>query len=239
MEKTAPRLKEEYNKKIAKKLQKELKYDSIMAVPHLKKIVLNCGVGAAVDNSAELEDAVEILTKISGQKPIVTKARKAIASFKVRKGQEIGTKVTLRGDRMWYFFDKLINIVLPRTKDFRGLSPNAFDGSGNYTIGIEEHTVFPEIDSNKVQKVRGLQVILVIKSLSDGDSRKFLEKFSFPFAEEREIKEVEPALVPQDDEEEESKGDAENSEGISSKEKNEKARNDENDHKLESKTQNK
>ncbi|MBD3329058.1 50S ribosomal protein L5 [Candidatus Dojkabacteria bacterium] len=212
MEKTKPRLKEEFNKKIAKELQKELEYASIMAVPHLKKIVINSGVGEAVDNKVALEEVVEILTKISGQKPIITKAKKAISTFKIRKGQEIGAKVTLRGDRMWYFFDKLVNIVFPRVKDFRGLPPKAFDGSGNYSVGIEEHTVFPEIDTNKVQKVRSLQVILVIKSLSDEDSKKFLEKFGFPFAQivqkkEAEVEEPKPQSEDESESSEEKAGD--------------------------------
>jgi len=179
-----PRLKEEYYKRIQTKLKSDLGYGSVMLVPRLEKIVLNVGVGEAVDNSAALEDVVAILTSISGQKPVITKAKHAIAGFKIRGGNEIGVKVTLRGDRMWYFLDKLISVVFPRTKDFRGVSPKAFDGSGNYSVGIREHTVFPEIDANKAQKIRSLQAIIVIKSKSDKDSKALLDEFGFPFTQE-------------------------------------------------------
>jgi len=178
------RLREEYNNKIRKELLDTKEFSNIMSVPTLKKIVLNVGVSEATNNSEALEDVVEILTKISGQKPVITKAKKAISSFKVRKDMELGVMVTLRGNRMWEFFDKLINIVLPRTKDFRGLPSTSFDASGNYSIGIEDHTVFPEIDANTVRKIRSLQVTIVTTAKEDKYAKLFLDKFGFPFRED-------------------------------------------------------
>ena len=175
------RLREAYKNKYRDELKKELGLKSTMAVPNLERIVVNSGVGEAVDNKQALEDVIEIMTLITGQKPVVTSAKKAVSSFKIREGNEIGVKVTLRGDRMWDFFDKLVNITLPRVKDFHGLSPKSFDGSGNYSIGIEDHVVFPEIDPNKVQKLRSLQITLVISGNSDDNSKAFLDKFGFPF----------------------------------------------------------
>ena len=176
------KLRQEYTNKYRDELKKELGLDSVMAVPSLQRIIVNSGVGEAVDNKQALEDVKEIITLITGQKPVVTQAKKAVASFKIREGNEIGVKVTLRGDRMWDFFDKLINITLPRTKDFRGVSLESFDGSGNYSLGIEDHVVFPEVDPNKVQKIRSLQVTLVISGKSDEASKAFLDKFGFPFS---------------------------------------------------------
>ncbi len=176
------RLQKEYTTKYRKELQKEFNLKSVMSVPKLEKIVLNCGIGEAVSNSQALDDVVEILTLISGQKPVVTKAKKAVSTFKVRQGDKIGVMVTLRGKRMWDFFDKLINITLPRTKDFHGFSAKAFDGSGNYSFGIEDHIVFPEIDPNKVQKIRSLQITFVISGKNDEYSKAFLNKFGFPFS---------------------------------------------------------
>lgn len=178
----AARLKEEYNNKIKAELMKELGCKNVMEVPRFQKITINSGVGEAVTNSAAIGEVVEVLTLITGQKPSVNKAKKAVAGFKLREDLEIGVSVTLRGDRMWHFLDKLINVTLPRTKDFRGLSQKAFDGRGNYSLGIKEHTIFPEIDTNKVQKLRGLQVTMTIKSRSDADSKALLTKFGFPFA---------------------------------------------------------
>ncbi len=175
------RLKQIYTTKYRPELQKELGLKSIMAVPHLQKVVVNCGVGEAVSNSQAIADTVEMITLITGQKAVVTKAKKAVAAFKVRQGDEIGVVTTLRGERMWDFFDKLINIVLPRTKDFRGFSPKSFDKSGNYSFGIIDHIVFPEIDPNKVQKIRSLQVTFVFSSTEDEHSKAFLDKFGFPF----------------------------------------------------------
>jgi large subunit ribosomal protein L5 len=178
------RLKEQYNKKLRGELLKETELSNIMAIPTLEKIVINVGVSEATTNSEAIDDVIEILTEISGQKPIVTKAKKAVSAFKVREGLEIGVAVTLRGNRMWEFFDKLINIVLPRTKDFRGLPVTSFDGSGNYSIGIEDHTVFPEIDANKVKKIRSLQVTIVTTAKEDKYAKQFLDKFGFPFRED-------------------------------------------------------
>lgn len=175
------RLREDYDKTIRKELMKEFGYSNIMEVPTLSKIVVNVGAGAALKESEALEDIVEIVTQITGQKPVVNKARKAVASFKVREGMEIGVSVTLRGDRMWEFFDKLVSIVFPRTKDFRGLSTKAFDGSGNYSIGIEDHTVFPEIDANNIRRVRSLQVTIVTTAKDDESGKALLDKFGFPF----------------------------------------------------------
>ena len=175
------RLKKLYTEKYREELKKELDLSSVMAVPKLEKIVVNCGVGEAVNNSQAIDDVVEIMQLITGQKPVVAKAKKAIATFKIRQGDDIGVVVNLRGQRMWDFFDKLVNVVLPRVKDFRGLSPKAFDGSGNYSLGITDHIVFPEVDPNKVQKIRSLQVTLVFSSDKDEYSKAFLNKFGFPF----------------------------------------------------------
>ncbi len=175
------RLQEEYNKTVSKELMKEQSYSNVMQVPTLKKIVVNVGAGEAVDNNAALDEIVEILTRITGQKPVVNKAKQAVSAFKIRQGMEIGVSVTLRGERMWQFFDKLVNIVLPRTKDFRGLSPRSFDGAGNYSLGIEDHTVFIEIDPNNVSKIRSLEVTIVTSAMNDKDGKALLDKFGFPF----------------------------------------------------------
>lgn len=175
------RLQEEYNKTIKTDLIKEQGYSNAMEVPTLKKIVVNVGAGEAVENKQALEEIVEILTKITGQKPIVNKAKKAVSAFKIREGMDIGVSVTLRGGRMWEFFDKLVNIVLPRTRDFRGLSPKSFDGAGNYSLGIEDHTVFVEIDPNNVTKIRSLEVTIVTTARNNKDGKALLDKFGFPF----------------------------------------------------------
>lgn len=175
------RLKDEYNKRIRKELVKELGYSNIFEVPTLKKIVINVGAGDAINESDAIEDISGILMQISGQKPVVNKARKAVSSFKLRAGMEIGVSVTLRGDRMWEFFDKLVNIVFPRTKDFRGINSKSLDGSGNISIGIDDHTVFPEIDANNIKKIRSLEVTIVTTAKDDKSSKAFLDKFDFPF----------------------------------------------------------
>ena len=175
------RLKEEYNKTIRKELLQEGNFGNMMAVPTLEKIVINVGAGDAIKDSNALNDIVEIITKISGQKPVVNKARKAVSAFKIRQGMEIGVSVTLRGERMWEFFDKLVNIVFPRVKDFRGLDVKSFDGSGNYSIGIDDHTVFPEIDPNNTNKVRSLEITIVTTAKDDKSGKMFLDKFGFPF----------------------------------------------------------
>ena len=175
------RLRDEYNKTIKNELLKEGKFGNVMAVPTLEKIVLNIGAGYAADDSGIMEELVEILTKIAGQKPVINKARKAISTFKIRQGMDIGLSATLRGERMWEFFDKLVNVVFPRTKDFRGLPVTSFDGSGNYSIGIEDHTVFPEIDPNNTSKIRSLEITIVTTAKDDNGGKLFLDKFGFPF----------------------------------------------------------
>lgn len=175
------RLREEYNNKIKAEIMKENGLENPMEVPTLKKIVVNVGAGETISNSSALNEIVDMITLITGQKPIVNKAKKAISAFKLRQGAEVGVSVTLRGDRMWEFFDKLVNVVLPRTKDFRGLSPKSFDGAGNYSVGIEDHTVFVEIDPNNVTKVRSLQVTIVTTATEDKYGKILLDKFGFPF----------------------------------------------------------
>ena len=175
------RLRDEYNKNMRKDLIKDLGYSNLMEIPTLKKIVINVGAGVTLKEPDAMEDIVDIVTKISGQKPVINKARKAVSAFKVREGMDIGVSVTLRGNRMWEFFDKLVNIVFPRTKDFRGLDAKAFDGSGNYSIGIEDHTVFPEIDANNIRKIRSLEVTIVTTAKDDKSGKAFLDKFGFPF----------------------------------------------------------
>jgi len=182
------RLKEKYKKEIIKKLKKELGKSNDFAVPNLKKIVINVGLGEVINNSQALETMSEDLKTITAQKPLVTKARKAISNFDIRPGLEIGLKVTLRRDRMWDFFDKLISIILPRIKDFRGVSRSAFDGFGNYSLGIKDHTVFPEIDPNKIEKIRSLQVNIVTTAENDKEGLKLLEVLGMPFSKEDEAK---------------------------------------------------
>ena len=178
--KDTPRLKKEYIEKYKSELKKELKLSNIMEVPGFEKVVVNVGMGEAVENKDAIEDMSKQLELITGQKPIITKARKAIAGFKIRKGEDIGLFVTLRGDRMWQFLDRLINIAFPRTKDFRGLPVSAFDGSGNYSIGIKEQTSFPEIDPNEVSKLRSMQVTIVTSTDDDKHAKALLDKFGFP-----------------------------------------------------------
>ena len=175
------RLKEEYNNKIKQELMKEGGFKNPMEVPMLKKMVVNVGAGEAVNNKTAIEEIVEILRLITGQKPVINKAKKAVSAFKIREGMEIGVSATLRGDRMWEFFDKLVNVVLPSTKDFRWLSPKSFDGAGNYSLGVEDHTVFVEIDPNNVTKIRSLEITIVTTAKNDKDARLLLDKFGFPF----------------------------------------------------------
>lgn len=171
-----------YVKKIVPSLVKKFDYSSVMQVPHIEKIVLNMGVGDAVSNSKNLDSAVEELTLISGQKPLITKAKKSIAGFRLREGMAIGAKVTLRGQRMYDFLDKLINVSLPRVRDFHGVSARAFDGRGNYTLGIKEQLIFPEIDYDKVNKVRGLDVVIVTTAATDEEAKELLTQIGMPFA---------------------------------------------------------
>jgi large subunit ribosomal protein L5 len=175
------RLQSKYKTEIVPALMKEFNYNSVMQVPSINKIVINVGVGDATGNSKLLEDAVRDLETITGQKAVVTKAKKSIATFKLREGQAIGCKVTLRGQRMYEFLDKLVTISLPRVRDFRGVSKNAFDGRGNYTLGIKEQLIFPEINFDKVTKVRGMDIVIVTTANTDKEAYSLLEKIGMPF----------------------------------------------------------
>ncbi|APH06653.1 50S ribosomal protein L5 [Bacillus weihaiensis] len=175
------RLKEKYQKEITPALMTKFNYESVMQAPKLEKIVINMGVGDAVSNSKALDVAVEELTQITGQKPVVTKAKKSIAGFRLREGMPIGAKVTLRGERMYQFLDKLIAVSLPRVRDFRGVSKKSFDGRGNYTLGVKEQLIFPEIDYDKVNKVRGMDIVIVTTANTDEEARELLTQFGMPF----------------------------------------------------------
>jgi large subunit ribosomal protein L5 len=177
-----PRLKELYREQIVPTLQKELGYENVMQVPRLEKIVVNIGLGEALQNARALDAAVEDVATITGQRPIVTRARKSIASFKLREGNPIGVKVTLRGDRMWDFLDRLCNIALARQRDFRGISPDSFDGRGNYSLGLREQLVFPEIDYDSIDKIRGLEVTIVTTAQTDEGGFYLLRHLGMPFA---------------------------------------------------------
>ncbi|WP_102693555.1 50S ribosomal protein L5 [Rummeliibacillus pycnus] len=175
------RLKEKYENEVSKALMSKFEYTSTMQVPKVEKVVINMGVGDAVQNSKVLDAAVEELTLITGQKPVITKAKKSIAGFRLREGMPIGAKVTLRGERMYDFLDKLISISLPRVRDFHGVSKKAFDGRGNYTLGVKEQLIFPEIDYDKVSKVRGMDIVIVTTANSDEEARELLTQFGMPF----------------------------------------------------------
>ncbi len=175
------RLKEKYNKEIAPQIAKEFDIKNPMAIPRIEKIIINMGMGEAISNSKILDVAVEELRVITGQKPVVTKAKKSIASFKLRQGMPIGTMVTLRGERMYEFLDRLISVALPRVRDFRGISAKAFDGRGNYTLGVREQLIFPEIDFNKVDKTRGMNISIVTTAKNDEQSRALLKALGMPF----------------------------------------------------------
>ena len=177
----AARLKERFNKEIAPALQKELQLENPMAVPRLHKIVVNMGIGEATQNPKLLDPAANELSQIAGQKPVITKAKKSIAQFKVREGQSIGAMVTLRGDHMYEFLDRLINVVLPRVRDFRGVSTKSFDGRGNYTLGLRDQLIFPEIDYAKVDKLKGMNVTIVTTAQDDNSARALLRHFGMPF----------------------------------------------------------
>jgi large subunit ribosomal protein L5 len=179
--KERPRLRTRFDKEVAPALLKELELKNAMAVPRLNKIVVNMGMGEATQNSKILDPAVNELGQITGQKPIVTKAKKSIAAFKVREGQAIGTMVTLRGDRMYEFFDRLVNIVLPRVRDFRGVSTKSFDGRGNYTLGLHDQLIFPEISYEKVDKMKGMNVTIVTTAANDNQARTLLKHLGMPF----------------------------------------------------------
>ena len=177
------RLMERYQNEVVKSLMEKFNYSSKMQAPKIEKIVLNIGVGDAVSNSKLLDEAVNELTLISGQKPVITRAKKSIAGFKLREGAPIGCKVTLRGERMYEFLDKLVNISLPRVRDFRGVSNNSFDGRGNYSLGIKEQLIFPEIEYDKIDKVRGMDIIFVTTAKTDEEARELLRFLGMPFAQ--------------------------------------------------------
>ncbi|MBA8816887.1 large subunit ribosomal protein L5 [Microbacterium halimionae] len=179
--KIQPRLKQTYKSEILQKLQDEFGYKNVNQIPGLVKVVVNTGVGEAARDSKVIDGAVADLTKITGQKPVVTKARKSIAQFKLREGQPIGAHVTLRGDRAWEFIDRLVNLALPRIRDFRGLSPKQFDGHGNYTFGLQEQSVFHEIDQDKIDRVRGFDITIVTSASTDDEGRSLLRHLGFPF----------------------------------------------------------
>src|SRR5678816_1374862 len=175
------RMQEKYNTEVVPALRKAFDLQNIMQVPRIQKVVVNIGMGEAMDNPKALEAAVSDLTTITGQKPIMTKARKSIANFKLREGRLIGTKVTLRGDRMWSFLDRLMNTALPRVRDFRGVASNAFDGRGNYTLGLHDQLIFPEIEYDKIDKLRGMEVTIVTTAKNDDQARVMLRLLGMPF----------------------------------------------------------
>ena len=181
-DKKVPNLKEKYQAEVAPALMQKFGYKSVMQIPRLDKIVVNCGCGEARDNSKVLEAVVGDLTKITGQKAIITKAKKSVANFKLREEMPIGAKVTLRGDRMWEFLDRLFNVALPRVRDFRGINPNSFDGRGNYALGIKEQLIFPEIEYDQIDKIRGMDVVLCTTANTDEEAREMLTLIGAPFA---------------------------------------------------------
>jgi large subunit ribosomal protein L5 len=179
-----PRFKTRYDDEIRAALKEQLGLDNVMQVPRLEKIVINMGVGAAVGQPSLLEGAVKDLTRIAGQKPVITKARQSIANFKLREGNPIGTKVTLRGARMWEFLDRLISLAIPRVRDFRGLNPRSFDGRGNYTFGVNDQLIFPEVDYDSIDAPRGMDITIVTTANTDAEGKALLDAFGFPFKRE-------------------------------------------------------
>jgi large subunit ribosomal protein L5 len=177
-------LKERYQKEVVPALMKALNLDNVMEVPRIAKVIVNIGLGEAMENPKAMDAAVGDLVTVTGQKPVITKARKSIAAFKLREGRSIGAKVTLRGERMWSFLDRLMNIALPRVRDFRGISPDSFDGRGNYTLGLREQLVFPEIEYDKIDKLRGLEISIVTTARSDDHGRQLLQMLGMPFKKE-------------------------------------------------------
>jgi large subunit ribosomal protein L5 len=175
------RLREKYDNEISPKLSEQFQYRSPMQIPRVKKVVLNMGLGEAIQNIKLLDSAAEELAQISGQKPVITRARQSIAAFKLRKGMPIGCMVTLRGDRMYEFLDKLVNVALPRVRDFRGISPRALDGRGNYTLGVKEHIIFPEIDYDKIDRIKGMNITIVTTAKTDEEARTLLAMMGMPF----------------------------------------------------------
>jgi len=178
-------LKEQYQEEIVPALMKEFEFKSVMQVPRLTKIVVNIGLGEALDNAKAIEFATNDITAITGQRPVATKAKKSIANFKLREGRSIGVKVTLRGERMWAFLTRLVHVALPRTRDFQGISPDSFDGRGNYTLGLREQLIFPEIDYDSIDKIRGMEVTIVTTAQTDEEGRQLLDKLGMPFWQSR------------------------------------------------------
>jgi large subunit ribosomal protein L5 len=175
------RMKEQYQKEVAPALMKALNLENVMQVPRIQKVVVNIGMGEAMDNPKAMDAAVNDVTLITGQKPVVTKAKNSIANFKLREGRTIGVKVTLRGEKMWAFLDRVMNVVLPRVRDFRGVSPDAFDGRGNYTLGLREQLIFPEIEYDKIDKIRGMEITIVTSARSDDQAAVLLQMLGMPF----------------------------------------------------------
>ena len=176
-----PNLKAKYNAEIAPALMQKFGYKSVMQIPRIEKVVVNCGCGEARDNSKVLDSVVNDLATITGQKPIITKAKKSVANFKLREGMPIGAKVTLRQDKMWEFMDRLFNVALPRVRDFRGINPNAFDGRGNYALGLKEQLIFPEIEYDKIDKIRGLDIVICTTAKTDEEAKELLTLLGAPF----------------------------------------------------------
>ncbi|MCD8211882.1 MAG: 50S ribosomal protein L5 [Oscillospiraceae bacterium] len=177
-----PNLKKKYQEEVAPALMEKFSYKSVMQIPNIEKIVVNCGCGEARDNSKILESVTNDLATITGQKPVITRAKKSVANFKLREGMPIGAKVTLRRDRMWEFLDRLLNVALPRVRDFRGISPNSFDGRGNYSLGIKEQLIFPEIEYDQIDKIRGMDVTICTTARTDEEARELLTMIGAPFA---------------------------------------------------------
>lgn len=180
-----PRLKDKYRSDVIPAMMKDFSYKNVMQVPHVEKVVINMGVGTAVQDAKTLEGAVRDMTAISGQRPVVTTAKKSIAAFKIRAGMKIGCMVTLRGDRMWYFLDKLFNVTMPRIRDFGGMNPSAFDGHGNYALGLKEQLVFPEIDYDTIDRIRGMDIVICTSAPNDEEARGLLRGLGLPFRAEK------------------------------------------------------
>jgi large subunit ribosomal protein L5 len=176
------RLKERYKSEVVPAMIRQFEYGNVMQVPRVTKVVVNVGVGEALDNAKALDFAIQDISTVTGQRPVITKARRSIASFKLREGRSIGVKVTLRGERMWSFLDRVMNIALPRRRDFRGVSPDAFDGRGNYSLGFREQLVFPEVDYDKIDKIRGFEITIVTTAKTDEEGRHLLQQLGMPFA---------------------------------------------------------
>ena len=176
-----PRMKVKYNEEVAPALMKQFQYKNVMQIPKLDKVIVNVGCGEAKNNAKEIEAICKDIATITGQKPVVTKARKSVANFHVREGENVGVKVTLRGDKMWEFLDKLFNVVLPRVRDFRGINPNAFDGRGNYAMGLKEQLIFPEIEYDKVDKIRGMNICICTTAKNDEEAKELLRQVGAPF----------------------------------------------------------